>query len=383
VLTRDIGPCMGDGLRIGAKVVLDGAGHAIRGLGARGSVGLSVGEKGEGTRVQRLEVTGFERGVRLRGTSRVELSEIESHQNGDPVAHVGYGIDLADGASSNVIDRCRVHGNADEGIHIGSHAAGNRISDSEIFDNHRENVYLLATIDTVISGSRIHGGGSSAVFVKNSRGAVVKRNRIADRPLTVRGASLGVQAIDNTLVESGVRVEAYDDRALGPVHPKKTVVRGGSITSALPCVHVEGAEETTIDGVDLKCPKSVAVSGGSAVSVVGARLAAIGCAGPGSVREMRRVDFRVRSAGGQPVPRARIESEVSPAADAGGVADDAGRFEGLVVDSVTSCPGGKVEKLNGFVVSAGDRTRRVAWSELGHEVILPDKRSAAANGQGE
>ena len=96
-LPADLGPCAKHGLSLAAGVTLDGGGRTIRGTRQRSSSGVILDEKATGARVTNLVVTGFERGVRLAGVDGARVDRVEAHNNGDPVAHKGYGIDVARG----------------------------------------------------------------------------------------------------------------------------------------------------------------------------------------------------------------------------------------------------------------------------------------------
>lgn len=284
ILAADLGPCPGDGLRLVAGVSLDGGGHAIRGSRPVDTAGVIVTERAAGGFVQNLEVSGFERGVRLVGARGAQVTNVHSHHNGDRRTKVGYGIDVAGGSSGNRIERCRVHDNADEGVHFGSASSGNKLLRSEIADNARENVYFLDSSDNVVEDCEVRGGGNDSFYVKNSRGTVLARNRVADRPLTVRGSSIATVILDNRLEGAGILVTDYRDKKTGEtLVPARTTVRGGRIANRGACLRSEAGSSTTIEGVELACKDDVVVSGGSVVTGVGTKLS-VRCEGAGEVR---------------------------------------------------------------------------------------------------
>ena len=102
-LSSDLGPCPKNGLLVREGVTLDGGGHAVHGSRTQKTWGLMLDERSHGSRIVDIEVTGFERGVRVAGAQGVRLERVESHHNGDTKAHKGYGIDVARGASDVVI----------------------------------------------------------------------------------------------------------------------------------------------------------------------------------------------------------------------------------------------------------------------------------------
>lgn len=278
-LPADLGPCPKDGLRLGRRVVLDGGGHTIRGSGAKG-VGVRIGEDASGSRVSNLVVTGFFHGVRLVETRGSELSDVEAHGNGDPGEREGYGIDVAGGSSDNVITRVNVHHNSDEGIHVGAHAARNRISDARVHDNGRENVYFLGCTDNRLERSTMRGSGvgNASVYVKFASGTVLEGNTIEGGVIQIRGGSRGTTLIDNTVRDGSIVLQEQDDRRFGSGAPSSTTIRGGRITSSEACIRVEAGTGTRIEDVALSCPEGIRVARGVRVAVSGAGDPPVRCA---------------------------------------------------------------------------------------------------------
>jgi putative cofactor-binding repeat protein len=268
-LPADLGPCAKEGLRIAAPVTLDGGGHVIRGGGpSTKGAGLRIGEEGSGAQVRNLTVTGFEHGVRLVGARNVHLTDVEAHHNGDPGPREGYGIDVSQAASDNVLERVKVHDNADEGIHFGANAARNRVTGAQVYDNSRENVYFLSCSDNRLENSKLHrsGTGNASIYVKFATGTVIQGNTVDGGSIQIRGGARDTQLIDNTL-SGTVILEEQDDRRFGPGKPSGTVVRGGRITASDACVRVEAATGTRVEGVTMTCPEGIRVGKGSRVAV--------------------------------------------------------------------------------------------------------------------
>lgn len=287
VLPADLGPCSGHGLRIGAGISLDGGGHVIRGSGGKSEgAGLRIPAEASGARISNLRVTGFAHGVRLIGAHNVHLSEVEADGNGDPGPREGYGIDVSAAASENVLERVDVHGNADEGIHVGTDAARNRIVDSRIWGNSRENVYFLACRDNRLERSKVYdsGRGNAAVYVKFATGTVLEGNTVSDGPVQIRGGSRGTTLIDNTLSGAGIVLESQTDKRFGTGTPSDTSVRGGSITAPDFCVRLDAASGTSVDDVRLTCPSGIRVARGSRIAVraAGGAKVPVSCADGGT-----------------------------------------------------------------------------------------------------
>jgi parallel beta-helix repeat protein len=58
-----------------------------------------------------------------------------------------------------VLENNRVHGNADEGIHIGTGSYKNRFAGNTSADNYRENLYLLLANGNVFVRNTLGPGG--------------------------------------------------------------------------------------------------------------------------------------------------------------------------------------------------------------------------------
>lgn len=289
VLPADLGPCRGHGLRIGAAVTIDGGGHVIRGSGGKGEgAGLRIPAEASGARISNLRVTGFAHGIRLIGARDVRLSDVEADGNGDPGPREGYGIDVSSAASDNVLERVNVHGNADEGIHVGTDAARNRIVDSRIWGNSRENVYFLACRDNRLERSKVSdsGRGNAAVYVKFATGTVLEGNTVSDGPVQIRGGSRGTTLIDNTLSGAGVVLESQTDKRFGSGAPSGTSVRGGSITSPGVCIRIAAGTGTQIEDVELECSDRVRVDKGASAAVKLPKTGGKACTGPGRCTEL-------------------------------------------------------------------------------------------------
>jgi nitrous oxidase accessory protein NosD len=278
-LTEDLGPCPKDGLSLEAPVTFDGGGHTIRGPG-EDAAGLRIVEGASGAKISHVTLTGFHDGVRLIGASGVRLSDVESHGNGNRARREGYGIDVSSAASDNVLERVRVHHNADEGIHVGTDAARNKIVDAQVFQNGRENVYFLACHDNRLERSTLRGSGlgNASVYVKFATGTVVEGNTIEDGAVEVRGGARDTLLVGNTLVGGGVVLKSQNDKRFGPGRPAGTTVRGGKIIGAETCVRIDDGSGTRIEDVDLSCRTGVRVAEGSRVSLQPA---------PGSTQKVR------------------------------------------------------------------------------------------------
>jgi hypothetical protein len=362
-LPRDLGPCPETGLRLEARVRLDGNGFVIRGKGGKGSVGVRVGDRAHGSEVRDLAVTGFARGLRLVDVRDVRVIRVEAFRNGDVKRHRGYGIDVSGSSADNLIEQVRVHQNADEGVHLGSGVSGNRIVDSDVFSNYRENVYLLENRGSRVERSRIRdaGQGSASVYVKGAKGVVLEGNRIENGNVTIRGASKDVELIDNSLHDASVVLQSQ-----GNARPADTVIRGGGIESPKACLRVDAADGTRFEDVARECKVDVHVEGSSRITLRGAGSVKVRCAGAGDVIQVRTIDARFVDEAGEPLAATVRDAK---GAELGQAAGD-GRWKRDVEVLHVQCPGDRRIPAASLRVASGKLARVVAPSELRGDIVL-------------
>ena len=318
-------------------------------------------EKSDGAVVRNLEVTGFERGIRLAGVDGARVEKVESHHNGDPVAHKGYGIDVARGASNNVIQNVHLHHNADEGIHIGNGARGNRVESSRFEDNYREQVYFLENDGNALLDSTLSGGGASAVFVKHAKNVTIKGNTIDGRGIQVRGQSSGVAITDNVITGQGLTVQPYEKGPLGKTVPRDVVLSGGTVHSDKACVRLIEARGVRLEGAGLDCRRSLDLNGGSNVTAVDTLIRQVQCSGPGRLTEQTVV--RVRFVGKDGTPVAGVEIVDGNGLEAGRSAAN-GSWSGALPTSTTRCPGPRRVPSGPVVLKHGEWSQTVAVDGL-------------------
>lgn len=246
----DLGPCAARGLAVSSGVTFDCAGHAIRGSGEQSTdFGVVLSNGVVGATVKNCTISGFLRGIRLRGANKNQIVHNIVHHNGNFSTRVGYGIDVA-GAQENLFQDNHIHHNADEGIHIGTGSHGNRLVDNRIEDNTRENVYFLRADRGVLRKNLVRGGGASSVFIKHSSFLRLENNIFHDKPVMLRGDAHDNTLADNEFVKAGVIFQAYKEHGVVS-HPTKNEVTGGTITGARECVKFSGASGNVIRNITL------------------------------------------------------------------------------------------------------------------------------------
>ncbi len=368
-LVGSLGPCQKHGLKLRGGVTLEGGGHVVRGSRQKSSSGIVLDEKSAGAVVRNLEVTGFERGVRLAGVDGATLENVEAHHNGDPVAHKGYGIDVARGASNNVIQNVHVHHNADEGIHIGNGARGNRVVDSRFEENYRENVYFLENDGNSLEGSVLSGGNASAVFIKHARNVSLRGNTIGGKGIQVRGESSAVRIVDNQLTGHGLTIQPYSKGPRGKTVPRDITLSGGKISTSRACVRLLEARAVRLEGAALDCGKSLELDGDSDVTAVDTLLRRVECTGAGVAREVKTVHVRFVDREGEPAGGVEV---VDGAGQAVGRSGDDGAWTGLLPVSTIRCPGPQVTNGGPVLLRHGSWSGSRSVREMSGDVRVGD-----------
>lgn len=265
-LSSDLGPCEKRGLTVRSGVTLDCAGHAIHGSGKNSKdFGIALQTGTSGATVKNCHISGFLRGIRLRQANKNKISHNTVYHNGDVSTRVGYGIDLA-GSQDNVFQDNYVHHNADEGIHVGTGSHGNIFINNRVEDNGRENFYFLRSDRAVLRKNSTRGGGTDSVFIKHSSFLRLEDNVFRDKPVTFRGDAHDNVLMDNELMNTGVRFQAYEENGVR-THPRKNLVSGGKIINAKECVNFGNASNNIVKDVQfIDCGRSVTAraNGGSA-----------------------------------------------------------------------------------------------------------------------
>jgi parallel beta-helix repeat protein len=333
-LPADLGPCAGDGLVLRGGAVLDCAGHTIRGggdavEGVTGAASAGIVLKGTvGALVRDCTVTGFRSGVVFRDAVRSTIVGSTAVRNGNFRDRVGYGIHLGRSRECTVME-CVVRDNADEGIHVGTGSDDNALLDNEVYDNGRENLYVLSAHRTQIVSNRAGGKVSANLYLKHANGARITENRFEDRPVVVRGSASANVFTDNVF-GGGLAFRAYPDWSEAATRPSRNVVRGGELGGGSVCLAFMDAVDNRVEAVTMtRCARIVGRSQQLTTNeIVGMPLERIpiDLSGGASLRLMSPLRIEVVGGAGVPVAGATIRVRrrtgdviTGPASDASGV----------------------------------------------------------------
>jgi parallel beta-helix repeat protein len=318
VMTRDLGPCAGHGLVLRSNVTLDCRGFRLEGFGngseqygayLNGDTGAEV----KGARVTRCDISGFLRGVRLRSAEGNAIVDNLIHDNGNPSTHVGYGIDLSAGATGNLLQGNAIHDNHDEGIHFGSASGGNQFIGNLVFDNFREQIYLLASHGNRLIGNTSYGTGSNSLYLKDSSDTHLEGNTFQDRTARVTGDARSNTFLNNSFVNATLQFRVYD--ASPNRIPTGNMVVGGSMRSTSTCLRFTSSSGNTISDVALGACGTEVMSEGTAAepsvnAIIGTALnpSKVSMDGSSTLSVGWWLDARVEDSAGRPVAGARVQA---------------------------------------------------------------------------
>ncbi|HZR81388.1 MAG TPA: di-heme oxidoredictase family protein [Candidatus Binatia bacterium] len=245
VLPADLGPCPNVGLNVRSGAVLDCAGHTISGTSGNTLYGVNV-DSATGATVRNCKVTGFGRGLRIRGGGSNLLTGNESWDN-------TYGIDLAGATAAgttvgNRIEANVVHDSRDEGIHMGTGAQSTQLVGNTFLRSAYENVYLLQATQNTLEANVSEEAGAAAFYVKHSSDNVFRKNTARDKPVHVRGTSSGNLFDGNILDGTSFNFQAYlEDNPPGWTFPHDNTVRQGYVVDPATCFRFSGAFDNVVD----------------------------------------------------------------------------------------------------------------------------------------
>jgi hypothetical protein len=197
-MTANLSCPTGHGLKVASNVLLNGGFYTISGSGTglTDTYGIYLDGASQ-AKVKNVTVTGFERGVRIKGGTLNFIRNVTAYNNGNMSTHAmgGYGVDLADATTANYFLTMNIYGNADEGIHFGSNANYNRMDASTVCGNYLESLYLVSAHYNSFHDSTFGGdcnsytGGNTGVYVKDSDGTYIGHSVFAGNSVHLTGDS--------------------------------------------------------------------------------------------------------------------------------------------------------------------------------------------------
>jgi parallel beta-helix repeat protein len=217
VLTHDLGPCVGDGIIVGANnVTLDLGGHRVFGFPDPGDgkeAGIRLPNR-TGVTVSNGTVSDFDAGVAVYGGRANTVTNMTVRDNVGPDtvfgAELGDGIFLFDSAANRIIGNTVTGNGIFDGIGVwGPASRRNRIEGNTVTGSigpsdrgpaghgiivNGADQNSGSIIGTVVSNNTVRGNGSGGIANINNVGASILNNLVEDNGFTNQaGNGIGVQ----------------------------------------------------------------------------------------------------------------------------------------------------------------------------------------------
>lgn len=217
------------GLIVQSGSVLDCQGYVIKGPDGLQPDGAQTGHYGiyvlnaSGAQVRNCKVKFYERGVRIRNSDNVVVSNTTS------VSNTRYGYEITGMPSTWItVEGALIDRNGDEGMHLGGPftatvGAGIWVTGSVIMNQVAEGLYLLSVnVPVQVRGNVLDGNGQAAIYVKHTQGFLIGANYLPGQEIHVVGNSTGGQVFDNV-------VGRIDEDPLDGFTPQGNVYMGNVI----------------------------------------------------------------------------------------------------------------------------------------------------------
>jgi hypothetical protein len=250
-LDKDLNGCGRVGLHMSSGAKLDCAGHAISGTDLKESkYGVRI-DKVVDVSVKGCKISGFQRGIRVRGGQRVRLEKNEVRDNVIGIESAGA---TESGQSVDVrIEDNLVEKNQQDGIHLGSGTVRGQVVKNRLIRNGQESLYLLWCEQCEVKENLIEGAGTSGIYHKNTSGAVYADNVLRRSLVHVRGDSANNVFARNVLDSTSYVFDGYTSR--GYAHdpgwvkvPHDNEIVGGSVGGKKYCFRFQGAHGNRVRG---------------------------------------------------------------------------------------------------------------------------------------
>jgi parallel beta-helix repeat protein len=195
----------------------------------------------------RCDISRFLRGVRLRSAEGNSLLDNVLHDNGDVHQARGLWPRPRAGARNNLLRGNLITSNGDEGVHFGSGSGDNDFLDNAVFDNYREQIYLLASHGNRLIGNASYGSGSNSLYLKDSDDNHLENNAFRDRTARVTGDANGNAFVNNSFVSATLQFRVYE--ASPNRIPANNSVIGGTMTSGATCLRFTSSSGNVVSDV--------------------------------------------------------------------------------------------------------------------------------------
>lgn len=250
VLDRDLVGCDQHGVRLAPFAKLDCAGHEIR-AASHGAAGYGVVlEDIEESSVRNCRISGFARGIRIRGGrgNLIAANEIAGSRYGIEVAQIPRGAT----SEGHRITANRVRDSSRAGIRVGAGAKAVVLERNSVDGAGDTGIAIAGCRACVVHGNAVERAGRSGFDVKDSVEGQIRGNTLSGSMLRIRGRSERNVLEENRLVGASYLFAALGDTgARGERIPAQNRVVGGAVLQTKVCFRFRGARDNEVLGVEV------------------------------------------------------------------------------------------------------------------------------------
>lgn len=250
-LDRDLTGCGRVGLHVATGAKLDCAGHQIEGSGRDGSkYGISL-DGVQDAEVRGCIVSGFDRGIRVRGGKgvRVEKNTVRGNRTGIETAGSTERGQVLDAViADNLLEE-----NGLDGVHVGVGTVRPRVTRNRFVRNGQESLNLCGCVQCEVTENVVEDSNGAGIYARNVSGAYFADNVLRRSFFYVRGDSAHNVFARNVLDAGFFVFSGYSGRNFthdpGWVKvPRDNQIIGGAVTHEKYCFRFQGASNTRVRG---------------------------------------------------------------------------------------------------------------------------------------
>jgi parallel beta-helix repeat protein len=250
-LDRDLVGCGRIGLHVKSGAKLDCAGHKIQGLGKDASKsGISLDGVTD-AEVRGCTVSGFDRGIRVRGGKgvKVEKNTVRDNRTGiETAGSTARGQVLDAFIADNLLER-----NELDGVHLGVGTVRPRVTRNRFVENGQESLNLCECVQCEITENVVEDSKGAGIYARNVSGAYFADNVLRRSFFYVRGDSAHNVFARNVLDSGFFLFAGYTGRGFtndpGWVKvPRDNQIIGGAVTGKKYCFRFHGASNNRVRG---------------------------------------------------------------------------------------------------------------------------------------
>lgn len=251
-LDKDLVGCGRIGLHMTSGAKLDCAGHKIEGQGKQSSKSGILLDGVTDAEVRNCTVSGFDRGIRVRGGKgvKVEKNTVVDNRTGiETAGSTAQGQVLDALIADNLLEE-----NELDGVHVGVGTVRPKVTRNRFLRNGQESLNLCGCVQCEVTENVVEDSKGAGIYARNVSGALFADNVLLRSFFYVRGDSAH-NVFARNVIDSGTFVLAgytgknftHDPGWVRAPHDNEII--GGSIKNSKYCFRFQGASNTRVRGV--------------------------------------------------------------------------------------------------------------------------------------